>query len=238
MTVVVLVLPSEPPADIAETTPLTESEADRLREAMLVDACRVVDASGGDLLLNYPDPDRVSGDPEAEAQSLADRADVEDARVEVQVGSSFAARVGNAVTHLLDGEGAATAAVFRGDAPLLTRTAVDSAAMRLRRDEVVLAPGGAGRVAYAGFAEPIDFTDAFAAPALHTLTARALSSELTVDFLSPAQVVRTGADLADVLVEVRARERAGRWVPEAFAAAASDLGLAVTATDDGLVVTR
>ncbi|MFB6105758.1 MAG: DUF2064 domain-containing protein [Halobacteriaceae archaeon] len=236
MTVVVVMLPETPPTRLAETTPLDASDADRLRDAMLVDSCRAVAESGGDLLLNYPDPAAVDGDPEAEARDLAERAGATDARVEVQVGSTFSARAGNAVTHLLEGEGEATAAVVQGDAPLLTRTAIDGAAMRLRRDEVVLAPGGDGRVAYAGFADPLDFTNAFDAPALTTLTDRGRAADHDVDFLASARVVRTGADLAEVLVEVRARERAGRAVPTAFAAAVDDLGLDVRATGDGLAV--
>lgn len=236
MTVVVVVLPETPPTRLVETTPLAASDAERLRDAMLVDSCRAVDESGGDLLLNYPDPAAVDGDPEAEARELAERADATDARIEVQVGSTFSARAGNAVTHLLEGEGEATAAVVRGDAPLLTRTDIDGAAMRLRRDEVVLASGGAGRVAYAGFAAPIDFADAFDAPALATLTDRSREAGHDVDFLASARVVRTGADLAEVLVDVRARERAGRAVPPTFTAATAELGLDVEPTADGLAV--
>jgi glycosyltransferase A (GT-A) superfamily protein (DUF2064 family) len=225
-----LVLP-----DLVEDGPLTEDEAADLYAAMLKDTFRAVDRSGGDLLVNYrpeellPDGDRESGDVTAEAavRALAADAlsDLDDVRFEVQVGSSFAARVGNTVTHLLREEDADSVAAVRGAAPFLTRTTVDSAAMKLRSTPVVLGPAPAGRVFYTAFTEPIDFTDAFDAPAVATLAARGDADGLDVDFLPMQPVLRTPDDLDTVLPLLAARRDAGRIVPQSTAPLLAELGL-------------
>lgn len=234
-----LVLP-----DLAATSPLSEAEAADLYAAMLKDVLVAVDASGGDLLVNYRSkgdlPEVIDGsgaDAEAEAEIRALAADaldsLDDVRFEVQVGSTFDARAGNTATHLLREEDAQSVAVARGNAPFLSRTAIDTAAMKLRRTPVVLGPVPEGRTYYAAFTDLVDFEGAFAPPALDTLAARAGDADLDVDFLPMQPTVERGGDLRTLLPLLTARRRAGRIVPEHTAAYVDELGLGVTEDADG-----
>jgi glycosyltransferase A (GT-A) superfamily protein (DUF2064 family) len=243
MTVVALL--ADPPRpglvlpDLAETSPLTESDAADLYAALLKDIARAVERSGGDLLVNYrPDdllPDEYVTDTASEAAVRAVVADaLEDpsaARYEPQVGSSFDARAGNTVTHLLREEGVQSVAVVRGSALFLTRTVVDSAAMKLRSTPTVLGPAPDGRVYYAAFAEDIDFDGAFGAPEVETLTSRALDAGHGVDFVPTHPVVETGDDLLAALPTLMARRRADRHVPEHLAAWLGETGLHAVVED-------
>lgn len=216
--------------------PLEESEVTALYTAMLTDVCRAVEASGAELLVNYrPEaqvPDGV--DPEGAVREPLDAAlDAPDeVRYEVQVGSSLSARVGNTVTHLLEREGVKTAAAVEPTAGLLTRQLIDSAAMKLRSSGAVLGPSADGRVYYAGFAEPVDFEDAYATPAVQTLTDRAMDADLGADFLPTTPVVETPADLRTVVPLLRARHRAERVVPPRTTTLINELGLRLTAENE------
>ncbi|MFB6161215.1 MAG: hypothetical protein ABEJ61_08575 [Haloferacaceae archaeon] len=236
-----LVLP-----ELAATAPVSEAEAADLYAAMLRDVLVAADGASGELLVAYrPDellPDEHVAGTSSEAAVRAVVADALDdpsaARVEVQVGSTPSARVGNAVTHLLREEGATSVGVVAPTAPLLTRTLVDGAAMKLRSSSVVLGPAPAGRVHYAAFAEPIDFTDALAPPALRTLTASARDADLDVDFVEMRPVVERGEDLPTMLAAVDARRRADRRLPRHTAAALDDLGLELATEVDRATVAR
>jgi len=220
---------------LVETTPLTAAAATDLYAATFSDACRAVAQSGGDLLVNYRPDESGDSDPETALRAvLADAVDVDaDAtRFEVQVGSTPSARLGNTLTHLLEEEDVGSVAVLYPDAPLQLRTQVDSVAMALRRSSVVLSPGSVGTVAMAGFTAPIDFTDAFAAPALPTLVDRALDAGHEIDFARGSPRIRTVTDLASVILEVQARERADRIVPPHTAAVIETLGLGVDLDGD------
>ncbi|WP_224449347.1 DUF2064 domain-containing protein [Haloprofundus salilacus] len=236
-----LVLPK-----LAETSPLTQSEVTDLYTAMLKDAFLAAVRSGGELLVNYrPDehlPDEFVTDEPAAAAVRAVAADalgdLSDVRVEKQVGSTFDARAGNTVTHLLDTEGEQSVAVVRGNAPFLTRTLVDSAAMKLRASPVVLGPSADGRCYYAAFAEPIDFIEAFADPEIETLAAHGRDAGLDVDFVPMQPTVETGADLLTVLPMLHARREAGRIVPKHTAEFVAELGLRVAVEDGAKQVVR
>jgi hypothetical protein len=217
--------------DIVAGTPLTDGDAARLYSAMLVDVCRAVQDGGGDLLVNYRDSDQVAGDVDSE-QRLRETLDGElddagSARYEVQVGETRSGRAGNTVTHLLEAEGESTVAVVEPTAAFLGREQIGTAAMKLRSSEVVLGPTTDGRVYYAGFGAPIDFADAYAPPAIETLTRRAREADLDVDFLSMLPVVERGADLPTALSQLRARQRAGRNLPARTAAVVEELGMGV-----------
>lgn len=232
---------AEPPreglvaTDLAATSPLTEAEAAEWYAAVLKDILVAVDRSGGDLLVNYRPDDRLPDDhvtdtaSEAAVRAVAASAleDLDGTRFEPQVGSTTAARAGNTVTHLLREEGVVSAAVVEPTIPFLTRPLIDNAAMKLRRSEVVLGASTRGRIYYAGFTDPIDFTDAFAEPALETLTARGGDADSDVDFLPIQPVVETGEDLLDALPVLNARVDAERPVPVHTATVANDLGLRV-----------
>ncbi|WP_418281063.1 DUF2064 domain-containing protein [Halorubrum sp. DTA98] len=225
--------------ELAESTPLSAAETAELYEALLRDAVLAVDRSGGDLLVNYPTDDdlpaafRTDTSPAAELRAVvADTlGGTEDVRFEQQVGSTFDARAGNTVTHLLREEGADSVAVVTPTAPLLSRTTIDSAAMKLRSSGVVLGPSTRGRTYYAGFTEPIDFEGAFDAPALTTLTNRGRDAGLDVEFVESLPVLETGSDLLDVVPQLRARFAAERIVPEHLAAFVYDHGLDVVVED-------
>lgn len=247
-TVVVL---ADPPREglalpgLVESSPLSSGDAADLYAAMLRDAVVATQDSGGDPLVNYrPDdllPEAARRDVTAEA---AVRAAVDDAltapddvRFEEQVGSTRSGRVGNTVTHLLEREGANGVVVVDPAAPLVGRTAVDQAAMKLRSSEVVLAPSTGGRIALAGFTETLDFEDALIPPAVETLTARAGDADVDVDFLPLELTVEAGGDLASLLSLLRARVDAGRHVPTFTAEAVADLGLTVE-VEAGVPVVR
>ncbi|WP_255149293.1 TIGR04282 family arsenosugar biosynthesis glycosyltransferase [Halorarius halobius] len=242
-TVAVLVDPPRPGhvlPRLPETSPLSEREAADLYAAMARDLVGAVAGSGGDLLVNYRPEDAVPGDGDAEAEvrELAVEAGVDEPRLEVQVGETFAGRVGNTVTHLLESEGVASAAAVAPTTPFLTRQHIDEAAMKLRRSEVVLGPATGGRVYYAGFTDGIDFADAYTDPAVGTLTDRARDVGHEVDFLPFLPVVETGSDLATAVATLNARRRAERIVPTHTAETLADLGLVVESADGDLTLTR
>jgi len=213
-----------------------DAEAAELYEAMLRDVCRAVESSGAELLVNYRPSEQVPDGVDSEAAVRDPVTDALDspgnARFEVQVGSTFAGRVGNTVTHLLNKEDVATVAAVEPTAVLLNRQLIDSAAMKLRSSGVVLGPAEGGRVYYAGFGEPIDFEDSYATPAVETIGDRAADAGLDVDFLPSTPVLETRADLRTVVPLLRARNRAGRVVPQRTTAFLDALGVRVI-DDDG-----
>ncbi|WP_306057784.1 hypothetical protein [Natronococcus wangiae] len=240
----IVVVPVDPPREglvlpsLVERTSLTEREAVALYEAAAVDVLRTVAASGGDLLVNHRDaetlPDSAAdGDPEGEVRDLAAAAleDLEDVRFERQVGSTRAARVGNTVTHLLEREDAGNVGVLEPTAPLVERTEIDGAAMSLRRHDVVLGPSSAGRTYFAGFAEPIDFTDAYAVPELAALAERSDEDGLDVGFAPMLPSVATESGLCATIAGIRARAVGNRPGAPATAAVVDELGIGVSADE-------
>lgn len=224
---------------LADETPLSTAEAATLYEAMLADTMAAVRNSGGDLLVNYA-PGEDDAETEARLRSVAASTldDPDDIRFEVQVGSTESAVVGNTITHLLETEDAATAAVLRPEAPLVGRALVDSAAMKLRRNDVVLGPAEDGHVYYAGFGDPIDFENALAPPTVETLATRAVDAGLDVALESQHSLVRSAAGLRTVLATLQARRSAGLPLPEATTDVVDQLGLVVEGEGDAPVLRR
>ncbi|SEV87540.1 DUF2064 domain-containing protein [Halobacterium jilantaiense] len=248
MTVVAVVV--DPPRDglvlpaLPDETPLSAGEATRLYEAMVSDALLAAAESGGDLLVNYRSDEQLpdehvpeDADAEAEVRALVedvlDDDQLGDVRIEVQVGSSRSARVGNTVAHLLETEDAGSVAVLEPDVPTLFRKDVDSAAMKLRRSETVLGPADDGDLYFAGFKAPVDFEGALETPALENVNARAVDAGHDVDFLATRRRVRSGGALRTLVSELRARRASGRLVPAYTTALVEDLGLRVDGDEDG-----
>lgn len=209
---------------------VAETEAATLYRAMVADVCEAVQASGAELLVNYRPEDQLSVDVDDAEDALRsvledELDDTDEIRYEVQVGSTFAARVGNTVTHLLEREEVKTAAAVTPSAAFLGRQHVDSAAMKLRRSEVVLGPTTGGRVYYAGFSEPVDFDGAYDPPAVESLVDAADEAGLDADFLPMLPVLESAADLDTALPLLRARADAGLRVPLRTAGVLFDLGL-------------
>lgn len=217
-TVVVL---AEPPA-AGDPLPelddaLTTEQRQSLYRAMLADVCTALQHGEADLVVNYPPAERTPDgvDPETAVQDVIGPAVPEpgDVRYEVQVGETRASRIGNAVTHLLETEGEPTAGFVEPTAPFLRREHVGNAAMSLRSSEVVLGPSTDGRIYFGAFQEPIDFENAFASPAIETLTGRAVSAGQAVDFLPMLPRVETERDLATAAPLLRSRVQAERIAP-------------------------
>ncbi len=228
-------------AALTEETPLSESAATELYRAGLRDVVRSVAASGGDLLVNY----RPRGDPDATEERIREvvapaleGVDRADPRYEVQVGETPSGRAGNTVTHLLEEESVKSAAVVHPTAPLLGRTHVDEAAMKLRNSEVVLGPAVGGAVYYAGFTAPVDFETAFAPATVETLTDRARTADHDADFLATVPKIDTPAGLASTVALVRAKGAADRAVPGFTAEVFDRLGLSVTGEGSAVGVSR
>lgn len=232
--------------DLVAESELTATEAVTLYEGMLADVCSAVESSGGSLLVNYAPrehlPDSIAEDasPKTAIAAVVEEAvsDPEAVRYEVQVGSNYAARVGNTVTHLLEREDESSVHVVKPTVPLVTRQLIDSASMKIRRSDAVVGPSTDGRVYYTAFSEPIDFDGVFDAPALRTLVDRATDEGREVDFLPQVTPVETPADLATLLTTIRAREAAGRIVPTATLDALDELGWAVSPAESGLALER
>lgn len=242
----IVVVPVDPPRDglvlssLAAQTPLSPADARRLYEASTKDVLRTVASSGADVLVNYRDeetlPDEhADGNAEADVRALAVDALGEAPRLERQVGSTRSARVGNTVTHLLKREDAASVGVLEPTATLVSRTQIDGVAMSLRRKDVTLGPSTGGSVYLAGFSEPIDFTDVYAAPELPSLARRAEEGGLEVGLSPAVPTIATEAGLCETIAGLEARRTTPLVVPEATAEILEDLGLAV---EEGPVLTR
>lgn len=228
--------------DLAASTPLSRGDAARLYGAMLADVCEAVQAGAGELLVNYRPAEQVPADVDPQ-RSIAEVLEAElprpdEVRYEVQVGESRAARAGNTATHLLESEGVDSVALVEPTAAFFSREVLGTVAMKLRTREAVLGPTTRGRVYLTGLVEPIDFEDAFAPPAIQTLTACAREADLDVDYAQTLPVVETADDLLTAVPYLRALVRAGRNVPPRTAAAVADLDLHVAERDGHLSVER
>jgi glycosyltransferase A (GT-A) superfamily protein (DUF2064 family) len=222
-----LVVPADPPDSVGPLSdlvpdPLSPTEAGRLYRALLVDVCRLVQHAEADLLVNYAsagtgeDSDASTPDESGALRSLLEEAlpEPESVRYEPQVGSTKSARVGNAITHLLETEAGETVGIIEPTAPLLRREHLGTAAMKLRSSDVVVGPAPGGRITFAGFREPFDFADCYTQPAVETVTRKARKADRSVDFLPMTPLLEHPEDLATILPLVRARSDAGRLVPE------------------------
>lgn len=230
-------LPGDAVLPALQPEPLSPPAAAELYRGSLLDVCETVQHGEADLLVNYPAPERVAEDrdPQAELRDLlgGKLPRPNDVRYEVQVGETYAGRVGNALTHLLDTEDRKTVGVVEPTVPLLRREHVGTIAMKLRTSDVVLGPAADGGLYFAGFNEPVDFEDSFAEPAVETMTRQAREADLSVEFLPVLPRIDSPTGLATTVSLVRARAEAGRIVPSRTTGLIDDLSLTA---EDGTVV--
>lgn len=216
---------------------LGSDAAATLAGAMVRDAAIGAAHSGGELLVNYstdeqlPAELRTEVEPVDELRELLDGAlaDLGPVRFEPQVGETRATRIENSIDHLLVQEGVDSVAVLDGRAPTLDRPTLDSAAMKLRRSEVVVGPAPGGRVAYLGLTEPVDLGDLELPFALTTVVERAVGNGHDVDFLPMHPRVTDVTDLSTLIAHVEARRTAGRRVPKQTAAALGSIDVGIDA---------
>lgn len=223
---------ADPPVEghtLAKLTPapLSEAEAVELYRAMLADICETIQRGEADLLVNYRPDDQMPADVDSETrlrECLTEELD-EELRFEPQVGESYAGRIGNSLTHLLDAEAEGLVGAVEPTAAFLRREHIGNIVMKLRTSDVVLGPAPGGQVYFAGFTDPIDFDDAYAPPAIETLVGRAREADLEVDFLPMTPLA--AEDFATAVALLRARLDADRLVPPRTAARIDQWGLAV-----------
>ncbi|NHN40584.1 hypothetical protein G9C85_02895 [Halorubellus sp. JP-L1] len=233
---------------LVDDAPIDAKDAADLYEASLLDTIAASANSGAKTLVNYrsddtlPDEHVTDTPAEAEVRALASQVvdfDGDDVRFEVQVGSTFDARVGNTVTHLLrDDPDVSSVLAVDGVAPLIGRGDVDSTSMKLRRSPVVLGPSDDGAVWGAAFGDLVDFEGAYTPPALETLTQRAVDAGHDVDYAPTYPRIDTPSGLRATVAQIRARQHADRIVPEHTAQIVDDLGLAVRDRGDGPEIVR
>lgn len=211
---------ADPPVEKCTPDLLPEMDAEQnlaLSRAMLADLCETIQHGEATLLVNYPQPDAVPDgiDPEESLKEFlsGELSEPSAVRYEVQVGESYAGRVGNTLTHLLEEEELPTVAVVEPTALFLRREHIGTMAMQLRTSDVVLGPAQEGRLYFAAFGEPIDFTDVFAQPAVETVTDRATEAGLDVSFLPVTPLLSGPEDRQSAISLLRARIRAGAIVP-------------------------
>ncbi len=223
---------AEPPVEECVPTVLPDREQSEqltLYRAMLADVCDAIQHGEGNLLVNYRQksavPDGVDSKQSLKTLLNEELTEPDEVRYERQVGETYSGRVGNTLTHLLETEEKPTVAVAKPTAVFLRREHIGTAAMQLRTSEVVLGPAPGGRLTFAAFREPIDFTDAFAPPAVETVTERATGEGLDVSFLAMTPLLAEPEDLPTALSLLRARRQAGRLVPQRTAAVIEDLDI-------------
>ncbi|MFB6176595.1 MAG: hypothetical protein ABEI99_05540, partial [Halobaculum sp.] len=115
--------------------------------------------------------------------------------------------------------------VIRPVAPLVRRSTIDSGVMKLRSNETVLGPTTTGGVYFTGFTDTIQFGEAFADPAVETLTDRATDADNDVDFLQTQATIDSARGLTALLPILRARVTAERVVPAETATFVHETGL-------------
>lgn len=220
---------------LVEGTPLTESEAADLYRSALRDVSEAVAGSGADLLVTYRERNGVDQDVETLLRDVVTPAlaSPDAVRFEPEVGSTPAARIGNTVTHLLESEGASSAAVLDPTAVLAARPRLDQASMQLRRNDLVLGPAANGEFFYAGFSEPIDFGGIDGRPDIETLVERASDAGLAVTTVEMAPTLRTPVQLQSALPILRTRREAGDPVPVRTVARLEELGLRTVENENG-----
>ena len=237
-----VVVPATPPAPDRALPglegALSPEERVELATAMLKDVLRAVDESGGDLLLNYPPADRSPAQteegtaPEDRLRDIAETALGSVPRMEVQVGETPRARIGNAITHLLESEGVQSAAAVSSVAPLLDRTAIDTAAMRLRSAKMVLGPTPSGGVFYVGMREPVDF-GSVEPPEFGGYARAGRAAGFGIDRIPTSPIVRTERDLAQVIAMLEGLRAMDHHVPPHTAGWIDRNGLTVSADGPG-----
>lgn len=204
--------------DLVEQSALSAGEAAELYQAIFQDLLLSATASGGDVLINYrPDdllPTKFTDESEPAAEKISQIAastieTLDNIRFEVQIGSTQSARVGNTVTHLLDKEDHSSVGILQPTVASISRSDLDSAAMKQRRADVVIGPGQANTIYYAGFSTPIDFSGVFDSSPLASVIQGANDADLKISLLDMHPVLSDIQGLKTYISHAHARKRAG-----------------------------
>lgn len=224
-------------SDLVERNVLSRGETGDLFEAMVRDVIGTVDRSGGEVVVaaRTDDVDLGGTDPHGETdESLRHRfGEAVEGELEVEVSgeSDRASWIEAVLRSLLDRPGVETAAVVPASVPMLERTHVDGAAMRLRRSSMVLGPDHRGGTFYVGTDGSAAFGGGLDPSVEVSLVREARRRGSEVDFLPVVPTVRGGRDLRWLVGHVEALRAAGRRVPARTAAWIDGVG--ATMTDEG-----
>ena len=202
-------------------TPLaavSEVDPQALYRAMFADVLNTCERSGADVLVNVGPPDAPGAMEAMEAFVAAEALDADAVRIEPQVGADHGARVHNTVDHLLATSAHRTVGIVYPEVPLLRRSVIDAAAMRLRSADVVIAPDTTGAVSLFGVAEPLELQSLTATAPVDALVTLATEAERAVAFLEMTPRVRSDAAVAVTRRLLRARAAAGTTLPARTAA--------------------
>lgn len=224
-------------SDLVERNVITRGETSDLFEAMIRDVIGTVERSGGEVVVaaRTDDEDLEGTDPHVEIdESLRRRfGEAVEGELDVEVSgeSDRAVWIEAVLRSLLNRPGVETAAVVPASVPMLERTHVDGAAMRLRRASMVLGPDHRGGTYYLGVGD-VAVLGAGLDPSVEvTLVRGARQQGSEVDFLPVVPTVTDGRDLTWLVGHVEALRTAGRRIPERTAAWIDGVG--ATVTDEG-----
>lgn len=205
--------------DLIGVVDLSADDVAKLYVAMFKDVMIAIEHSGGELLINYQSTENLPSefnsdtDPADELASIATSVLDGEPRLEKQVGSNKYERYRNTITHLLDVESVQSAAFVPACTPLMTRVIIDSAAMKLRRHEVVVGPTVNGDLYYAGFTAVPDLSIPRDISPVEAVARHAVKAGFMVDVLKDGHIVSDAGSLAELLLRVRTLRAANHPVP-------------------------
>ena len=184
-----------------------------LYRAMLADVLNTCERSGATVLVTVGPPESPTA-MAAMQELIAEEALAPDAvRVEAQVGADHGERVHNIVEHLLATSDHRSVSVVFPETPLLRRSVIDAAAMRMRSADVVIAPDTTGGVSNLGLTAALPLQSLTRTTPAHAVVELAAAADQTVAFLEMTPRVRTDAALQVTVELLRARAAAGTELP-------------------------
>ena len=199
-----------------EATPLDALAVDdpaALYRAMLGDVLNTCERSGATVLVAVGPPESPVAMEAMEAFVDEEALAPDAVRVEAQVGADHGERVHNTVEHLLATSDHRSVSVVYPETPLVRRSVIDAAAMRMRSADVVIAPDTAGGVSNLGLTAALPLRSLTPTTPAYSVVELATEADQTVAFLEMTPRVRTDAALQVTVELLRARAAADAEVP-------------------------